>query len=136
MSRKPETVFYTAVHRLLPRALHVEKMNNPYRGGTADMWYSGNLRDLWVEYKWLPRAPRKEFIPDLSALQLKWLRERHGEGRNVAVIIGCPTGVMLLRDLDWESPISSNFALTRQDAANWIAKETHAPQNENAGDSS
>ena len=136
MSRKPETTFYTAVNRLLPRTLHVEKMNNPYRSGTADIWYSGHAGDLWIEYKWLERAPRAEFIPSLSALQLKWLRERHGEGRNVAVVIGCPTGAMLLRKLKWELPVTPAFTHTRKDIADWITKETYASQDANANDSS
>ena len=136
MAAKPETTFYTAINRLLPRELHKEKMNNPYRGGTADMWYSGNRGDLWVEYKWLAHHPRGEFKPDLSALQIQWLSARHKEGRNVAVIIGCTKGVMILRHPDWNYPVKPNFTLSRHEAAAWIVKETYAAEDENISDSS
>ena len=53
MSVKPETQFANSVNGKLPLrgVLHREKMNNPYRGGTADWWYSGRRADLWCEYK-------------------------------------------------------------------------------------
>ena len=124
MATKPETTLYTAINKSLPRELHREKMNNPYRGGTPDFFYSGNKADKWVEYKWLPRTPRSSFVPALSSLQIKWLRERHGEGRNVAVIVGSPTGVMILKALEWESPVVPDFSLSRPQAADWIMKET------------
>ena len=132
MASKPETVFTAAVHRLLLKSIHHEKMNNPFRGGTADCWYSGNSGDLWVEYKWYARLPRAQFDltagkkPVLSGLQQKWLRERHDEGRNVAVVVGCPAGCMIIRDLDWESPVTSAFVHTRLDIAVWITKEVNA----------
>jgi hypothetical protein len=139
MASKPETTFSRAVNKHLRLDLHKEKMSNPYRGGTADYWYSGNKGDLWVEYKWLPKAPRSTFSlvtgkkPALSALQQKWLRERGDEGRNVAVIVGCPTGTIILRNRDWEQSVNSDFVITRQQTAEWITKETqHAVQNENS----
>jgi hypothetical protein len=124
MASKPETVFYTAINKLLPRELHKEKMNNPYRGGTADFWYSGRLGDIWVEYKWLPKVPKSAFEADLSELQLKWLRERHDEGRNVAVIIGSPDGVMILKNKTWIGLLAPEFTFTRKDTADWIVEET------------
>jgi hypothetical protein len=65
-------------------------MWNAFRSGTADVWYSGLKADLWVEYKWLelPKRASTEIDLDLSAQQLRWLRERYAEGRNVAVIAG------------------------------------------------
>lgn len=127
-SQKPESRFTAAVNRLLPAKLHHEKMHNIFRGGTADFWYSGHgnkSKDLWVEYKWLPKKPKINFKADLSALQLKWLRERYEEGRNVAVIVGCPDGVAILRDLEWESDVPSEFPFTKQTTAVWITKETN-----------
>lgn len=142
MASKPETTYTKAVNRLLPKALHAEKMNNPFRGGTADYWYSGSTDDLWVEYKWLARLPKKEFDltagkePPLSGLQQKWLRERHDEGRNVAVVIGCPTGGMILRYPDWELPVTPAFIHSRLDIAGWIIKETTDAKNKGAIDRS
>ena len=91
LAAKPETTFYTSVHRHLPPLdkLHREKMANPYRGGTADHWYDGPDADLWIEWKFivLPKrgnttidlvTPRgKKLESPLSALQQDWLAGRH-----------------------------------------------------------
>lgn len=129
MASKPESVFVAGVHKYLPKTLHREKMNNPYRGGTADQWYSGLAGDLWVEYKFLPRTPQRGTIrPALSDLQRQWLRGRHGEGRNVCVIIGCPAGGVILRDCEWEDGLPcgefTTRLLSRADLASWIGKQT------------
>ena len=124
MSRKPETTLIAGVNKFLPAGVHCEKTNNPYRKGMADVWYSAFPCDLWVEYKWLPRIPKKPFLADLSVLQLNWLRDRYNEGRNVAVIVGCPNGVIILRNLSWEQPTTFDDLKTRREAAEWIAKET------------
>ena len=140
MAAKPETTLYTAINKSLPKDIHREKMHNPYRGGTPDFFYSGNKADKWVEYKWMPYNPRAAFVPTLSTLQIKWLRERHGEGRNVAVIVGSPSGVMILKALEWESPVVPDFSISRRDAADWIMKETQhgkenaTPRGRSAGD--
>lgn len=82
-------------------------MNNPYRGGTPDVWYSGNLGDLWVEYKFLPKIPKSNAIDlGLSPLQLHWINSRSAEGRSVWVIVGCPDGGIILKDGAWDVPIS------------------------------
>lgn len=128
---KPETNFRLRVERKLPRALHHEKMANPYIGGTADSWYSGKKADLWVEYKFLPSIPQRGVITakrlGLTALQLDWLEGRYKEGRNVAVIVGVPGGGIIMRDLLWakDSP-TSIFAARMSDAAiaEWITHET------------
>jgi len=110
---KPETTFYTSVHKHLPPAqeLHREKMNNPYSSGTADFWFSGR-RDLWVEYKFILLPKRDTTLidltagksPGLSVLQQHWLRSRIGEGRNVWVIVGCKEGGVIMRSRGWELP--------------------------------
>jgi hypothetical protein len=104
MSSGPETRFITSIHRLLPPEdqLHREKMANPYRGGTADCWYSGNT-DLWIEWKFITLPKRKDTYIDLglSALQDDWLRGRWNEGRNVWVGVGCKEGGVLFRNGDW-----------------------------------
>jgi hypothetical protein len=110
MARKPESVFYSAVHKLLPAAVHREKMNNPYSSGTADCWYSGLAADLWIEYKFLPALPAHDTTLvhlDLSKLQRDWLNGRYQEGRHVAVVVGLPRlgGVMLVAQ-EWEVPWS------------------------------
>lgn len=132
MASKPETRFYTAVHRLLPPSLHKEKMMNPYRGGTADVWYSGTADDLWVEYKYISKPPVRASIlihKELSPLQLLWLKERHKEGRNVVVILGTPKGAWIYERLDWEnqevtpSQLEQN-GLSKADVADYIRRRT------------
>ena len=134
LGAKPETQFVKGVHSHLPppSKLYREKMNNPYRGGTADQWYSAK-KDLWVEYKFLPTVPQRGVVhlckidvksPDLSVLQQRWLRGRYEEGRNVAVIVGCPSGGVILQDLEWEKAMSAaefrGRIMSRQDLAHWI----------------
>lgn len=104
-------------------------MNNPYSSGTADVWYSGNKADLWVEYKYLPKVPvRALILPDLSPLQVEWLEGRYKEGRNVAVIVGCPQGGVLYQDLSWTKELTPeeflSKLLTKQDLALWLQQQT------------
>lgn len=136
MAQKPETVFITSVHKHLPPKplLHREKMNNPYSSGTADVWYSGSKSDLWIEYKFLPRIPQRGSVKPLdllTALQAEWLKGRHQEGRNVAVIIGCPAGGVLLRDRDWENEIPAKEFVSqlksRPELGAWILAQTSQP---------
>jgi hypothetical protein len=107
---KPETSFIAGVSKYL--TCYAEKMHNPYRGGTPDVWYSGRKRDLWVEYKFvvLPARDDTKVVPNLSALQLHWLKTRRVEGRNVLVIVGCRDGGVVLDD-----PPSWEFGLTTKD---------------------
>ena len=128
---KPETRYYTAVNKLLPRIIHREKMHNMYRGGTADLWYSGSLDDLWAEYKWIAKLPKKTFVRlerELSPLQQRWLTGRHEEGRNVVVILGTPEGAWICEGVGWKEPIDPADirarALSKQFVADYIKKRT------------
>jgi hypothetical protein len=130
MARKAETTFIASVHRHLAVGVYREKMNNPYRSGTADVWYSGQ-KDLWVEYKFLPQLPKRmdTFIKlDLSENQKIWLRERHAEGRHVAVICGCKAGGVVFNGLSWDQPISNpeftSRVITRPELAAWLLAQT------------
>lgn len=107
MASKPESSFIQGVHRHLP-TVYKEKMNNPYRGGTPDVWYSGNLGDLWVEYKCLPRIPKHaNILPDLSPNQQLWIADRYAEGRNVIVVVGVEKdGGVIYEDKAWMQPLS------------------------------
>ena len=127
---KPETNYRVSIEKRLPPELHHEKMANPYSGGTADSWYSGNDRDLWIEWKWiaaLPKRPTTIIVPALSALQKDWLKARHEEGRPVFVIVGAPTGGQIFVDpKGWESGIATKkwTNLSRDYIAQWIVKAT------------
>ena len=141
MSIKPENAFISKVNdhlpikkrsgssrsRLIyPEWIHYEKMNNPYRGGTADAWYSA-LSDLWVEFKYLPSQPVRTIVQPLkllTELQVQWLNDRWVEGRNVCVIIGCPDGGIVLEDRSWNDVIPASLFqslfLSVVDLASWI----------------
>lgn len=127
MSRKPENVYIGSIHKKGPFVYH-EKMNNPYHSGTADVWYSGITGDLWVEYKYLPKIPKRtEVLPACTPLQLKWLGNRLDEGRNVAVVLGTPEGGVIYRDRAWLVPLSPDEfrkkMISKADLANWIYSE-------------
>lgn len=131
MARKPENTFIAAVHKLLPtkEEPHREKMSNPFLSGTADVWYSGTLADLWIEFKYIPKLPVAAMIsPDCSPLQLEWLEGRYLEGRNVAVVLGSPEGSVIYRCMDWTVPITpAQFrerCLSKQELADWIVLQT------------
>lgn len=84
------------------------KNNNPYTGGIPDYWYSGK-RDLWVEYKYLPKVPVRKIVKPLemlSALQIDWINGRSAEGRSIVVIIGCPDGGVVLSNGMWNTEFS------------------------------
>lgn len=131
MATKPETTFYTSVHRHLPpeNELHREKMHNPFAGGTWDFWFSGKL-DLWVEYKFVMLPKRDDTMVDitLSALQVQWGARRFTEGRHLAVIIGCKEGGIILRNREWEVPLSCaefrSCIYTRVQLAEWLVAIT------------
>jgi hypothetical protein len=108
MNSGPETRFIASIHRRLPKELHWEKMANPYRGGTADCWYSGK-NDLWIEWKYIELPKRESTILKLplSALQDDWLRNRWNEGRNVWVIVGCKEGGVRFAEGDWHIPMTA-----------------------------
>jgi len=100
MSSKPESRLINSIHKHLPESLlHHEKMHNIYRAGTFDCWYSGDCGDMWIEYKWIPKMPKRgKVIPKLSTLQYIWGVERQAEGRKVLVAVGCPDGIVKYPD--------------------------------------
>lgn len=143
---KPENLFIARVNDRLPIAvrprsakaraaaagqtIHYEKMNNPYSSGTADGWYSASGGDLWVEFKYLPSVPQRATVSPsklLSELQLRWLNGRCEEGRNVAVVIGCPAGGVVLVDRAWETDLSAevfkSLILSVDNLADWIRNQ-------------
>lgn len=106
MASGPENRFIKSVNSKL-KGIYFEKMHNPYRGGTPDVWYSGK-RDTWIEYKWINSVPKKGvLIPDLSGLQKLWLDRRFSEGRDVLVVVGCPLGAIIFSDpAEWNDGIA------------------------------
>lgn len=106
LASKPESTFIRGVHAHL-RDVYFEKMNNPFRSGTADVWYSGLKGDVWVEYKYIPKIPKvAQIVPDLSERQKLWLQGRLAENRQVRVVVGCPEGGVIYKDGEWMQGIS------------------------------
>lgn len=113
--------------------MYALKLSLPYTAGVPDNWYSGRGGDLWVEYKYLKSIPREVDLvgnktPVITLLQQKWLRDRFGEGRQVAVIVGCPGGGVVFPNLDWQDLLPRDEFVSRiwthQQVADWIVRRT------------
>ncbi len=106
----PENTFIQSVHRHLPAQLYRMKNNNQYNSGIPDVWYSGRKSELWVEFKYLavPKRPYTLIKINLSELQKNWLRNRHAEGRQVAVVVGCTEGGVYFDGLSWDQDYTAN----------------------------
>ena len=88
MAAKPETAFIKRIHNQFKNVgvtPYFEKMHNAYRGGTWDVWYSGKKGDMWIEYKWSPKALLNMSPPPLTPLQKQWGRRTEKEGKTLRV---------------------------------------------------
>ena len=121
MSHKPETVFIASVHKYV-KCYHM-KNNNLYNSGIPDCWYSGPIRDAWIEYKFvvLPKQGKTIIKPELSELQFNWLTERFKEGRNVFVLIGSKLGGVWLDRSEWETGLTMLDVIKRYQTRPQIA---------------
>lgn len=122
---KPEARFIKSVHDVLCSDVYREKMFNPMRGGTPDCVYYGYKQgpDLWIEYKWHPAATWKHITPKLSPLQMAWLMRAWDRGREPRVVVGFPTGCIVLREpAEWQDGIARDKAqvLSKQELARRI----------------
>lgn len=115
--------FVRAIHRRLPPEIYRWKIADRYTGGVPDAWYSGPRGDLWVEYKYLPHVPKRQWTVPLTPLQLRWLAARHDEGRAVAVIVGSPAGGIALTDRAWEDKISVRNWSTIPELTTWLKRQ-------------
>lgn len=134
MAMTPENKFIGRVHKQLDKICSVYHMknHNQYIGGIPDCWYSGKS-DAWIEYKYVDPLPVKVPVRPaslLSTLQVDWLKARHAEGRNVAVIIGCKDGGVILRHSEWDNeiPVQQFKSLIKSipDLAEWIKEQVAA----------
>lgn len=88
-----ESAFRTAVLSKLPRHIHRQPMLAGMMGtaGTPDT-YIDHKRDLWVEWKALPREDHlPKVVPAKSMptpIQREWLDRRFAAGGNAIVIVG------------------------------------------------
>ena len=127
-----EHSYIKAIHRYLPNDLYKWKINDNFHGGVADAYYSGEAGDLWIEYKYVAKPPKK---PDtviktcLSDQQLNWLKSRQSEGRRVALVIGITAfegyknhNSVILTDFNHKVTVKSfiSSAVDRKDVAEYI----------------
>jgi hypothetical protein len=117
-----EASYIRAIHGKLPVNVHAWKIADRFKRGVPDTWYSGDVADLWAEYKFLKKTPKRNFKPKLSPLQLKWLQQRHAEGRLVVVIVGTPAGGTVISAKDLDTKIKPDRWLPHQEIAEWIAQ--------------
>lgn len=118
-----EHAYIRSIHRRMNKRVHRWKINARFADGVPDAWYSAQGGDLWVEYKYLHRAPVRHFNPTrlLSALQRHWLNARLQEGRNVAVIVGCDEGGLVLKHGAWNDVVRAPFNwLDAKEITRWI----------------
>ena len=130
MAAKPETNFTRRITKLLPDSIYHMKNNNMYVGGVPDKWFSGDKADLWCEMKYVDPLPVTVPVRPmklLSALQADWLNNRFEEGRNVAVIVGCKAGGVVLQNKEWEEDIPierfKSMLKSPRDLADWIRRQ-------------
>jgi hypothetical protein len=135
VSRKPEGLFIDAIHSKMESDVFRQAMAVMMSNGTPDRYYDGN-RDLWVEYKWLPKPPKRKFVPNLSQLQLRWLQRRHAAGANAWVIVGFPpnegatvgkVGIVVTDPREWELGVDPKkyLPMTPQGLATRIRDYVH-----------
>lgn len=141
MSIKPETRFVNMLHNNMQAIFtaklglpfdahyHIEKMNNPYRRGTFDVWYSGFCGDMWIEYKWHPKIYSRAIEPGLTTMQKDWGKKQHNLARNVAVVVGIgKLGAVVMRYPVWEWDIEPetyrNNIVPIDDVIKWILTQT------------
>lgn len=123
--------FVRSIHRKLPKEVYRWKVADRFTNGVPDAWYSGPAGDVWVEYKYIPRTPRKAYRVEITDLQKKWLMERAIEGRNVAVIVGCPTGAAIFQGAVWVDEQQKRIdplTLSIAEIAQWLATQTLGPR--------
>lgn len=130
---KPENQFISSVHKYVDiDVCYYEKMANPYRGGTWDVYYEGIRNAMWIEYKFYPKLPPVMNLKDhsknvaLSALQQAWGKRAHNHNRLVGVIVGTPKGGIILPALSYRKEYTREMAeqmlKSRKEIAAWLTK--------------
>lgn len=124
-----ESQYTAAINRKLRDSIYVWKIMNTMQNGIPDCWYSGDKNDLFAEFKYIKKIPKRNSTlikPDLSRLQSKWLTDRYKEGRNVCVILGSPIGAYIYKNPSWmNSKITKcDLILNQKQVVEWILSQT------------
>lgn len=117
-----ESQFTAAIKRKLHKDVYALKVSLRFAKDVADNWYSGKGGDLWVEWKYLKSTPKRFHTPKLSPGQRIWLNARYDEGRNVAVMVGCPDGGIIYQHKSWNEGLSTEHLVPRAELVNFIEK--------------
>ena len=105
-----ESKYTASIHKLLPKTIYKWKINDNFQGGVPDAYYSGHGGDLWIEYKYLQKLPKRTdtlIVPQLRSLQIRWLNDRSAEGRNCLVVVGCPDGSYIFNSDTWGEGVTT-----------------------------
>ena len=122
---KPERRFRQSVTKFL-KSIYVWSINDSWHAGVPDHYYSGPGGDLWAEYKYFPTdrdrfdLTRPPKTPKLTRQQQNWLNCRHDEGREVRVIVGMPSGGVILMNKEWMGPVEVQALWSREEIARYI----------------
>ena len=102
MSRKPEAVFRRSVHKYLAEGVYYQSIDGTATAGTPDSYYEKLRFSAWVEWKYTRSKVPREFRR-LTDLQKDWMSRAWENQQLVGVIIGCPNGGYVCKDMgDYE----------------------------------
>jgi len=117
------------LRKLREQGIYTLKLMLNFNNGVPDVWLSGTAGDIWIEFKYINKVPKRQSTkikPNLSDLQSHWLNGRYYEGRKVCVILGSEIGSYVFTDLEWNSSITrDDLTLSRQDVITWITQQIH-----------
>lgn len=121
-----ESQYTSNIGKRLPRHMRSWKINDNFAGGVPDSFYRNldGVKPIWAEYKLIKALPKRDntkIVPNLSALQLKWLKEAQAAGELAVVIIGCEDitnqrqvcGVVLTSPDEWENGVTKDYFLSK-----------------------
>lgn len=118
-----ESAYTRSINKMLPKHVYRVKLNAPYTAGLPDTWYSSDKGDIWIEWKLVKTTPSRRLTIGLSELQKLWLNGRYDEGRSVAVLVGTPSGVLIVREKQWNEPLTEFTFHTKRETAEWITNQ-------------
>jgi len=132
-----EHSFIRSIHKALHPDVYKWKIHDTYTGGVPDAMYAGPAGVLFVEYKYIPKLPKKNTTVirhSLSSLQCAWL-ERMKHSTNVALIVGSNSTGVIIQDDFSRNMCKYNYIeenVTKGEIAQWIYNITFSGRaNEN-----
>ena len=109
----------THVRLLSGHQVYVWGIADKCTAGVPDTWYDYH-ESIWIEYKFGPKSY------GVTDLQLRWLVDRHNNGRNVAVVHGFTDHIKIFR-VENEKLTLTHTVTTKRELAQWILTEVKCP---------